>query len=389
MRRIFLLCWMAYFVSYLARHNFSSVMPALAREGVLGTEQAGFANTAYFLAYGSGQIVNGLLGDRTSPRWQIFVGMAGAAVCNFLMLLSSPAVMLICWCLNGYFQSMLWPSVIRVFAERLSGEQRTRAGVNIVSSMAAGSLGSYLLSALMLHFGSWRGAFVLPACLLMLAGALWLLCYRDGVPAAPGPQPSDAKKTAGGSARMLTCAAWLLFPVLVHGMLKDGVPAWVPTYLYERFGVSDAMATAVTMLLPVVNVLGAYMAGRANRRTPGKELQCASHFFLMSTATLALILLTGTKNVFMTGFLFALLTAFMMAVNTLLINLVPLHFRREGRVASLSGLLNAIAYFGSAAASSLVGFTVRTGGWNTAVCSWTGAALAAFIYCAALRRKQF
>ena len=27
----------------------------------------------------------------------------------------------------------------------------------------------------------------------------------------------------------------ILFPIMVHGMLKDGVTTWVPTYISEKF----------------------------------------------------------------------------------------------------------------------------------------------------------
>ena len=82
---LFLLCWLAYFTSYIGRLNFSSAMTAMIDEQVLAGSQAGFISMVYFFAYGIGQMCNGLLGDRFHPGRMIFTGLAAAAAANFVM----------------------------------------------------------------------------------------------------------------------------------------------------------------------------------------------------------------------------------------------------------------------------------------------------------------
>ena len=60
---LFLLCWFAYFTSYIGRLNYSSAMTAMIQEAVLAKSQAGFISMVYFFAYGIGQFCNGMLGD--------------------------------------------------------------------------------------------------------------------------------------------------------------------------------------------------------------------------------------------------------------------------------------------------------------------------------------
>lgn len=59
---LFLLCRSAYFTSYIGRLNYSSVMTAMILGEILTKSQAGFISMVYFLAYGIGQLCNGLLG---------------------------------------------------------------------------------------------------------------------------------------------------------------------------------------------------------------------------------------------------------------------------------------------------------------------------------------
>lgn len=52
---LFLLCWLAYFTSYIGRLNFSSAMTAMIDEQVLAGSQAGFISMVYFFAYALGR----------------------------------------------------------------------------------------------------------------------------------------------------------------------------------------------------------------------------------------------------------------------------------------------------------------------------------------------
>ncbi len=70
-----------------------------------------------------------------------------------------------------------------------------------------------------------------------------------------------------------------------------------------------------------------------------------------------------------------------------MISLVPLHFQKEGRVATISGGLNAVTYVGTAAASALFGYTTEHAGWGETQSIWCicGAA-GAFLCLIAVRR---
>ena len=231
---LFLLCWFAYFTSYIGRLNYSSAMTAMIQEAVLTKSQAGFISMVYFFAYGIGQFCNGMLGDRFHPGKMIFTGLAIAAGANLCMgFVSGFGAMAVVWGINGYAQAMIWPPVIRIFAEMVSREQKMKFCVNIVSSQVVGTLASYLLAAVVMWLIGWRAVFGAAAICLCVMAVIWILgfgkiekCGKD-----PEEETADVDNDESTAANTVNAGkqAWrgsgilmVLFPVIIHGMLKDG-----------------------------------------------------------------------------------------------------------------------------------------------------------------------
>ena len=81
-KRLFLLCWTAYFATYICRLNFSAVMPELNTLGLFTKGADGFRLLLRFLLhYGVGQFINGFLGDRIAPRQMVFGRAARFRAC--------------------------------------------------------------------------------------------------------------------------------------------------------------------------------------------------------------------------------------------------------------------------------------------------------------------
>jgi len=123
-KKLTMLCWFSYMINYLARYGFSTSMSEMVADGIFDITFAGAVGTAFLAAYGTGQLVNGLIGDKIHPKFMIFIGLVGSAVMNILVGLSSNAVLIIIlWCLNGYFCSMLWAPLVRCFSDFLLKKQ--------------------------------------------------------------------------------------------------------------------------------------------------------------------------------------------------------------------------------------------------------------------------
>lgn len=399
---LFLLCWLVYFASYIGRLNYSSAMPAMIGGSVITASQAGFISMVYFFAYGAGQFLNGILADRFHPGKMIFAGLFASGLLNLAMgFLSNFGMMALFWCANGYTQAMIWPPIMRIFAKMMTEEKKMKYCIHITSTMAVGTLASYLLSAAMIAAAGWRYAFY-AASVCMCAAAL---VFRGGFAKVeayaqkyeekePEERLEGNKKTVSAMpfSQVLVSSGlvFLLVPVVVHGVLKDGVTSWVPTYISETFLASPTISILVTTMLPVINLTGAYAAQFMYRRFFGRqEVKTASFFFLTATGALFLLWRFSAVNMFLTAGLLSVITASMMAVNTLFVNLLPLHFEREGRVSTVSGFLNAMAYLGCAISTYGIGVLVQYAGWEITIFGWLLITAAAMAVCFALKNKPF
>lgn len=398
---LFVLCWIAYFTSYLGRLNYSSAMTVMIKETVLSKSQAGFISMTYFFAYGIGQLLNGFLGDKVNPRKMIFLGLSISGAANLIMgCFADFGIMAAVWCINGYAQAMIWPPIIRIFAEMLEEKTKLRFCINIISTQALGTLASYLLSAAVIYLNGWNGVFFAAAALLIAAALLWDIKFRkiekfsiefgieDGT--KDGIKSSSRKVNQVPFLSILTGSGILviLIPVIVHGVLKDGVTSWVPTYISETFFTSPALSILVTTVLPVINLTGAYAAQYLYRKWKKQETKTAACFFLAATVSLLCLWLFGSKSLLLTVILLSVITASMMAVNTIFVNLLPLRFERAGRVSTVSGFLNSMAYLGCAISTFTIGIMVQNNGWKNTILSWLGITFLALIICILFRNKK-
>ena len=149
-KTLYLLSWLAYASAYIGRYNYSAVMGAITAENSLSLSAAGAVSTGYFICYAVGQIVFGLLSQSFSPYAMILLGLCGSGLCNLGAGAFSTSFMGLLWGANGLFQAMIWPPIVRLFAESMPLERQKRTCVSINSTTPAGTLAAYALSAVLL-----------------------------------------------------------------------------------------------------------------------------------------------------------------------------------------------------------------------------------------------
>lgn len=393
---LFWLCWLAYFTSYIGRLNYSSAMVYMVGDGVLSASKAGFVSMVYFFAYGIGQLCNGILGDRFHPGKMIFTGLLIASGANLMMgFADSHFLMAVVWGINGYAQAMIWPPIIRIFAEVLEEKKKLKYCVNIVTSQVAGTLGSYLIAALSIRLFGWKSVFVTASFCLGTMAFLWLLGFKkvERYSMKYGYVSERVQEKQKESFHILTFLIStgliaVVFPDMIHGMLKDGVTSWVPTYISEVFLVSPTVSILITMVLPVITMAGAFMAKYVYDKCGQREFKSAACFFFIAVIGLCGLKVLGSYSMILTILLFACITTSMMAVNTIFINMIPLRFEKFGKVSTVSGFLNAMAYLGTAASTFLIGVLVERFGWQTTINVWIILTFAAFAQCIVFIKKR-
>lgn len=338
-------------------------------------------------------MVNGILGDRMPPRPLVALGLILSALVNVCMGFGpGAAAMGALWAVNGFGLSMIWPPLVRVIAENFDEETRIRYSVHITTTVPCGTIASYLISALMLKCGGWRPVFWAAAAVLLCAAALWLLLYRRAADRAGTPvvkQAAELTREPFLRHAMAPVILIMLVPIIAHGAIKDGVTAWVPTYISEVFSTEPALSVLLSALLPVANLAGAYLSQFAMRRWFRSEIRTSGFFFLIATIALAALPLLSGAGVIPTVFLLCVITSSMLAVNTMLISLAPLHYGKYGCASTMSGFLNSVAYAGAALSMASTGYLVDGAGWGAAIASWIALCCGGFLFCIFGRKFTF
>lgn len=423
MRFLCLLCCMAYFMSYLTRLNYAACMVELQRVLGIGKSIAGLPVTMCFLSYGAGQLVFGFLGDKFNPKGMIFAGLTGSASCN-LLVAACPRVDVIIpvWCVNGFFQSMLWPPMVRIMAEMLSDKwyQLSCVLVSMASSLATVVI--YVLAPVCIQVSGWEGVFILPGVLGIAAAFLWIANTRRlgsaeegraALGAAKAEVPvsremtmeSEAStasgKKAGQEAQMaqerrkkatflqLFAEAPLfliLLAIILQGTLRDGMTTWMPVYMNEVFGMSSAKSILSAAALPFFGVFSTLFASMLLSRLKSEVFTAALLFGAgMAAGVVMLPFYDGFPAVCI--LMITLITGCMHGVNLMLISRVPGHFTGFGKVSTVSGVLNAATYIGSALSTYGFGAVADGCGWRAVIFLWAGIALLGLTLMMSARRK--
>lgn len=383
---LFWMCWLVYFAAQLGRMNYSVALTGIVDTGFLPKSTAGLIGTCFYFCYGSGQLLSGWLGDRVNCYLLLLIGLAGSALTNLWMSFADGlAPMMIAWGINGIVQSLLWTPLLKLFATALPSEQRTKACVNIATTTPLGALACYLLSNWALSRFGWHQVFFVSAlpmlvCSLVFAAGAYILSKQPT--ARPAQAPAAAVSAAGqpapsasyrlGPLLVMSGVLFMMLPIAVQSVLKDGMTTWTPTMLTETFAVDPSFAVTLTMILPIPNLIGGYLGTWVNEKFFRNELKTASVFFAFSFACLAVMYFTAKLSIWCVVTALALVVMAMHAVNIMIITFVPVRFSKYGHTGMVSGVLNATAYLGGAVSTYGIGWFAEKIGWGGTMLLWVG-----------------
>ncbi len=383
--RLFLLCALAYFSSYLMRYDYSAALSEILSSENIAKSEAGLVSTALFIAYGLGQIVSGVLGDKIKPYKLIFFGLSLTALINVLMPFApGVAVMIVLWAINGFAQAMLWPPLVRLMAENFEPDEYRKAVVNISLACAAATIGVYLLAPLCIRISGWRLLFFVDGGFGAAVAAFWILYVPKhqiwkGLKKreeASGKPPAAAAVSSENASLPLTrvFAMTGIFPImdaiLAQGTIRDGVTTWTPRMLAEVFSIENADSILITVLLPILTVISLKISEAINHRFFRNEVNCALLLFGISFTASLLLWFFGEVNVILTVVLAGIAVSAIHGVNLMLICEVPGRFGRFGRISTVSGILNMFTYVGSAASTYGFALIVEQFDWKTLMLTW-------------------
>ncbi|HBM81758.1 MAG: MFS transporter [Clostridiales bacterium] len=385
-KRIFILCWIAYSLSYFCRVNISIALPYIQKMLECSNAALGFLGSSLFIVYAAGQLINGYIGDRVESRKFVFIGLAFSALINiFFGFAKSLPLMIILWGVNGFFQSMLWGPIMKNLSCWFPSREKNKIAIKISTTMVAGYIMAWGLSGIIITRTSWQWAFFVPGIIVMSFAVLWYIMARNrpeevGLTLEDDSRPKE--KSIDNKQPMtlwqVICSTKLLFVMIaciVQGFVRDGITLWSPKFLMETQKIPVKIMASLVVVIPAANFLGVLLAGWLNNKSNNDE-KLASIIMFSAGAIFCIGLFEfGGISPYVCLFFLCCSSALMSGANTLLVSIIPLSYIKYNRVSAIAGLLDFCCYIGSGTTGILTGFIVDKSGWTGVMLSWIIAAL--------------
>lgn len=393
------LCSAFYAGGYLTRVNFAAVTVGIIEETGWEKTEISSVTTALFIAYGIGQIISGLLGDRLRPDLIMIGGLGVSVLLNFSIVFcrTIPAMTAI-WAVNGLAQAMLWPPIVRITAGYCTAKDYEEATVITSWGSAVGTVLVYLISSLCIKFAGWRTvfficsgiAFLILVCFAVVFPMFVRYAEANGISEEDLPE-AGAKATRPGHntknpvpTTLAIISAVICGSTFLMGVLRDSISTWLPNYVTEVFSIDESAAVLSGVLIPIMTAISYPVTLAFYRKFFSDEITCAATVYSFSALASVILYFVYGSIPALSVFLLAFTCTCMHAANYLIIGLVPKRFEKYGRVATASGLFNAFVYAGSAVSIWGIAAIAENAGWHTTTLVWFAVALADTILCFSL-----
>jgi len=385
-RRILISTIIGYAMFYFVRKNLSVAMPGLGHDLGIGKAELGLFLTLHGLLYGVSKFVNGFLGDRTNGRIFMAVGLMLSALVNVFFGFGSAVLTLgLLWTLNGWVQGMGFPPCARLMVHWFSPKE---LATKFTIWNTSHSIGAGLVVVLCGYLAaySWRLCFFVPAGLALVCSIFLLVTLRDtppslGLPEVEGTaQSSRPDGVSSGSLRQVFCNKYIWLIAGANFFLysvRYAVLDWGPTLLTELKHVKLAHAGWMVAAFEASGVVGMLVSGWLTDRVFGGRgaRVCVIYMAMASLAVLVFWKLpTQSALISSVPLCFA---GFFIYGPQALVGPITANLATKHVASAATGFAGLFAYASTILSGWGLGVLVDHYGWNTALASLIGMALAA------------
>lgn len=393
--------FVGYAVFYFVRKNLPVAMPDMVRSLGISTAELGLFLTLHDVVYGVSKFGNGVLADRSNPRYFMAAGLLLSALINLAFGLSSGiAVLGLLWLLNGWFQGMGFPPCARVLSHWVAPHERGVIWGIWNSSHQVGAALIFLLAGSLVSAYGWRAGFVVPAVGAVVVSVFLAYRLRDtpeslGLP-PPQRLPASVLPTKAASVRApaqtrteteshadsqrmqndadegdflhrhvfgnpelwLLCLANFFVYVIRYGVIN-----WAPLYLSNVRGQTLLHAGSSLAGFELAGLLGALVAGwLADHLFAGRCSRLAAVYMLATG--FALFVFWRLSHGKLSDSALLLLIGFCIYGPQFLVGLCAARLVGPRAVATAIGLTGLFGYASSAVSGLGFGLLVARSGWD-------------------------
>lgn len=376
-----------YAMFYMCRYNFRFAGPGM-REEFGWTAGDISAIAAWFsIAYGTGQLLNGLFCDRIGGRASMLLGAIGSIAVTLLIgfspWTSSFVAFAAMWMVNGYIQAAGTPGMVKINAAWFNKEERglfagifgfmIQSGQAFISMLAPWILNGFTFLAMMVAPGQWRMLFCIPPLFLGLVAVwFWFVAAQSPDDAGfPGTVRDDVDNSAGTTVPVWESFKFVFSNPLVWfyavaygctGAVRHAADQLAPMYFEDCLGFNmktalPAVAAFTLVLVPVVAVCGSVLSGwisdrffKGNRYPVAMVLYYAEACVIASSTTvMALGLIGPTAMGILLGCLILVLIAITAnSTHSIVGAAAPVDIGGKKMAGFASGVIDSFQYYGAA-----------------------------------------
>ena len=276
--------WCICFFNYADRQAVFSVFPLLRKEMNLSIVQLGLLGSAFAWIYGLGAPLAGAVVDRIRRKTAIMGGLyVWSAICMATALSRTFRQLLLFRAAEGCGETIYYPATVSLISDYHGKETRSRALGFLVTSVYVGTIGGGFFAGLIGQHYGWRWSFIVFGGLGILLGLIlnrFLLepkrgaaeRHEAGLDAVPAAETTLPPLRAISLILRTPSALMMMAAFVCANFVAVVLLSWMPTFLYERFHLSLAMAGLGATLFAQVSgiagaALGGWLADRAVRKT--------------------------------------------------------------------------------------------------------------------------
>src|SRR6267378_3852543 len=281
---------------YMCRYNFRFATPGMVKEFGFDEVQITGMLSAWSIAYGTGQLVNGLITDRIGGKAAMLIGATGAITMNLIFGFASFAgtfsTFALIWLLNGWFQSFGAPGMVKINAAWFNRVERgTFAGIFgfmiqlgqvAINNLAPLILAGFTIGAWTVAKGDWRWLFRIPPLITAVCAIIMAFCAKETPEEAgwPGLIHDEVDSSSGVRISISKCFRTVFTHPLVWfyavaymctGAVRSSSDQLAVLYFHDvlKLNTEDKPPALVWTLgtwVPMVAVIGSLISGIVSDR---------------------------------------------------------------------------------------------------------------------------
>jgi OPA family glycerol-3-phosphate transporter-like MFS transporter len=392
---------------YMCRYNFRFATPGMEREFGFDHTQITGILSAWSIAYGFGQLLNGLICDRIGGRASMIIGAIGTVLVNLVYGFASFAgtfsTFALIWLFNGYLQSFGSPGMIKINAAWFNRSERgTFSGIFgfmiQLGQVAINNIGPFILAGFaigswMIGANEWRWLFRLPPLVTAVMAVVVTLVPAETPEAAgyPGCVRDDSDVSAGDEAKVRVRVKECFVTIFSHPLVWFYALAYAATgavrhssdqlsilyftqYLHLDLSSQPKSVLWTMNIVPLVAVAGSMISGIVSDKLfAGRRSPVALGLYVILTGVVALgslLMWSGAVRPSATGIFIAcallILVSFSVnATHSIIGAAAPMDIGGRRMAGFASGVIDSFQYFGAALALPLTGYLLDHYGWGT------------------------